>query len=625
MPNIVEFILQLQDGMSNPLADVTQNTKGARYSTDQLSEANKRLREVTGKSSGSISDLKTRLAQLKEMKSLLPASATKHMKEVNKEIDHLQKSLNKLEGTKVNASSIFSNLKASIPSFINPLTIAGAGIVGAINQGMKNSKEKLEFENLLGKDAGDSLFTNLKKMKGTLGPGVFDIGKDLKLSGVEVAKITPLLNQLGDVANGDATKLSTLGAAFGELTKEGKLTEAILGQMKSGGFDPLLSITQKTGESVTHLTQRFKDGKVSAKEIQSALDSATKAGGQFYGNLERINNSPTGKWNTIIAKAEEFTSKIGDRLLPIVLPALDLLADGFDFVADGIITVLDWLKPLYKWGKDNADMLSVFAAAVGGVVVAIKAISMAKAAWAAVTKIFTVEFWKLNFAMLANPIGLIIVAIAALVAGVMVAWNNFEGFRKVIYGVWETFKSVFTSIGNLFKQIFSPIGEAIAAIKEGRWGDAAVAAGKMIYNISPIGLVENVMGFAKDGGFSDINNAYERGAAKGSESWELSQKEKKDANTASIEAVTGQPETEAQRAARERKAAEIEAQLRADKANEKINAVSGGGVKNITVTVGKMFDNITFVIQNGTKQLASEIERVAEEAVVRAIASASAR
>lgn len=627
MPNIVEFILQLQDEASNPLKDFAANTKGARYTSDQLTEANKRLKDATGKSSGSISDLKSKIQKLNEMRELLPANATKHMKTVNAEIAALQKNLDKLEGRKVSGGGLFKGLTDSLPSLLtNPLTLIGAGAAAAVNQGMKSSSQKLDLQLMLGDDAGSSLFENLKRMKGLLGEGIFDFAKDLKASGVAVDQLVPRITQLGEVARGDQQKLAALTSQFGELQKEGKLTDGILANLKANGFDPLVSISQMTGEKIGSVVRRFEEGKVSAKEIGKALEAATGPGGQFYGNLEKIANSPQGGWNALIDKVTTFTTKIGEDLLPVVTPVIDFLIDGFDTVVDSISAVVGWLQPLFKWAKQNADILMVFGGAILGAVAAIKAINMAKAAWTAITEGLTVVQGALNAVLLANPISIVIVAIAALVAGIMIAWNKFEGFRKFMYGLWETIKSVFTSIANLFKKVFEPIGEAIAAFKEGRWMDVAKAAGKMMFNLSPVGIVKNVVEFGKDGGFDDIGNAYARGAAKGAKSWAEDQKSKEDANSASLKAVNGVGESDAQRAAREKKQRQEEARLRADKnAKEGINAISGGGVKNITVTIAKMFDHPTYILQNGTKQLAAEIDRLVEESVVRAITSASAR
>ncbi len=51
---------------------------------------------------------------------------------------------------------------------------------------------------------------------------------------------------------------------------------------------------------------------------------------------------------------------------------------------------------------------------------------------------------SLNAAMLANPIGIIIGLIAALVAGLIYLWNTNEDFRNFIISCWESIKDIFS-------------------------------------------------------------------------------------------------------------------------------------------------------------------------------------
>ena len=50
----------------------------------------------------------------------------------------------------------------------------------------------------------------------------------------------------------------------------------------------------------------------------------------------------------------------------------------------------------------------------------------------------TAAQWLMNIAMNANPIGLIIAAIGALVAAFVLLWNNCEGFRNFWISLWES-------------------------------------------------------------------------------------------------------------------------------------------------------------------------------------------
>lgn len=53
------------------------------------------------------------------------------------------------------------------------------------------------------------------------------------------------------------------------------------------------------------------------------------------------------------------------------------------------------------------------------------------------TVAMTAAQWALNAAMSANPIGLIILAIAALVAGIVIAYQKSETFRNIVNGAWN--------------------------------------------------------------------------------------------------------------------------------------------------------------------------------------------
>lgn len=62
------------------------------------------------------------------------------------------------------------------------------------------------------------------------------------------------------------------------------------------------------------------------------------------------------------------------------------------------------------------------------------AVRAATIAWTAVQ-------WLLNAALTANPIGIVIVAIAALIAGIILLWNNCEWFRNAILAVWAAIQT----------------------------------------------------------------------------------------------------------------------------------------------------------------------------------------
>lgn len=66
--------------------------------------------------------------------------------------------------------------------------------------------------------------------------------------------------------------------------------------------------------------------------------------------------------------------------------------------------------------------------------------------------------WLLNAAMSANPIALVVIAIAALVAALIWAYNNVEGFRNVVNNVWASVKTAFSAGVNAVRGVLEWFG-----------------------------------------------------------------------------------------------------------------------------------------------------------------------
>lgn len=73
----------------------------------------------------------------------------------------------------------------------------------------------------------------------------------------------------------------------------------------------------------------------------------------------------------------------------------------------------------------------------------------------------TVAQIGLNAAMLANPIGLIIVGVVALIAVFKMLWDNSKSFREVLFGIWEAAKAVFQNIGVFIMRVWDMVVKPI--------------------------------------------------------------------------------------------------------------------------------------------------------------------
>lgn len=191
----------------------------------------------------------------------------------------------------------------------------------------------------------------------------------------------------------------------------------------------------------------------------------------------------------------------------------------FDDLKISFFNVAGSLQPFVEGGAQGISILADLKNASQGITVlknAFNSLEIAQKLSSAATKVAAFYQTALNLAMNLNPIAITVIAIAALAAGVAIAWNKFEGFRKVVLGLWEVFKQVFTNISGLFSAVFSPISEAIEAIKNGEWTKAAQAALKL----NPISITARVAEYAASGGLTKgIGEAYQKGAEKGTASF----------------------------------------------------------------------------------------------------------
>lgn len=87
----------------------------------------------------------------------------------------------------------------------------------------------------------------------------------------------------------------------------------------------------------------------------------------------------------------------------------------------------------------------------------------------AILKGFAAAQWLINAAMSANPIGLVVIALALLVAGFVIAWKKSETFRDVVKKALDAVKKAFWWLVDGFGKAWKAVGEA--------WGKFAAWVG----------------------------------------------------------------------------------------------------------------------------------------------------
>jgi TP901 family phage tail tape measure protein len=89
--------------------------------------------------------------------------------------------------------------------------------------------------------------------------------------------------------------------------------------------------------------------------------------------------------------------------------------------------------------------------------VATKGARAAQIAFAAAAKIMAAAQWALNAAMSANPIGLVIAGIAALIAIGVLLYKNWDTIKEKVLDLWAAFSKTFPGAAGLIKKVFGTV------------------------------------------------------------------------------------------------------------------------------------------------------------------------
>lgn len=184
------------------------------------------------------------------------------------------------------------------------------------------------------------------------------------------------------------------------------------------------------------------------------------------------------KVEELVTRAEPYITQIKDmfgKIFEKVKPALEetwqILSDAGTVaidIAQGIINNWDRISPVVYTlvGAIAAYKLVMFGAWV--YTTAMVAITKVKMAWdtaqAAATGTLTVKQWLLNAAMNANPIGIVIGAIALLVGGIWLLCKNWDLVKKKVVEFWQKLDN--NPLGKVLKFIIkfgNPVGAMINA------------------------------------------------------------------------------------------------------------------------------------------------------------------
>ena len=281
----------------------------------------------------------------------------------------------------------------------------------------------------------------------------------------EAAYFEEQLRSCSITSEGFQTALNDVGVstdAFQSALKNAGMTNDEFNEALStsgGSLDGLLASIDENSVGADVFKQAMKNAGISMNDLQTAMDNSKGSAEQM---AEVMNDNLNGDLTALGSKLEGVQIAIYEQFEPALRAGVDVLS--------GLLDAVSWVV------DHSTEFIAALAAMGAGIAVYvayITAIQVMKNGWmslAIVQKAVTAAQWLMNAAMSANPIGLVIAAIAALVAAFVVLWNKSEGFREFWIGLWEKFKEVagiaWEAISGFFSEAWEKIQEVWGGVKE---------------------------------------------------------------------------------------------------------------------------------------------------------------
>ena len=346
----------------------------------------------------------------------------------SKGIDKAVKEFKQLEGA--GAKAQFALKKAALPAAaaLGALAVAAKGAVAAGEAAATANARIAQINESMGL-FGETTDEVNKRLIDYANATARATGVDQNSIKATQAKLLTFkeLAQTADEVGGafdraTAAAVDMAAAGFGDAE-----TNAV--QLGKALNDPIKGITALAKSGVTFTEQEKEKIKtlVESNKMLEAQDMVLKAIETQVGGTALATANDSDKMKVAFSQVSE---SIGLILLPMFQKLSAMLIKVADFATKNstVIVIL-------------GGVIGTLAAAILVANFAMKAYAAGKLAVSAATFIATKAQLLFNAALLANPIGLVVIAIAALVAAFVIAYNKSETFRKGVNALFEGIKA----------------------------------------------------------------------------------------------------------------------------------------------------------------------------------------
>lgn len=250
-------------------------------------------------------------------------------------------------------------------------------------------------------------------------------------------KLLSVMSRSAAVADDDLRPaLATLVQSTGSLEYSQELLTAALDISASTGKD-LTTVTDALSKAYNGNMKGLKALDASLIPLiadgQSFDDVMITLAASTGGAAADAANTAAGQMKNFGIQMAEAKESIGAALLPAVEKLLGIL------------------MPLATMAQENTTAFLIVAGAIGAVAAAVLIANTAMKIYKAGVILVTAAQTAFNFVMAANPIVLVVIAIMALVAALVLAYNKSEAFRNVVNGLFDAIQTGVTASVDFIK------------------------------------------------------------------------------------------------------------------------------------------------------------------------------
>jgi tape measure domain-containing protein len=349
--------------------------------------------------------------------------------------------------------------------------------------------------------------------------------------GVAVASATMLLSGKDNEA-----LLNSFGATAKKRIVDFGGFQSEFGDKIPGAF----AIAAKSmGMTESKLKQMMDDGKVNADKFLPAFASQIKT--TFQEGLPAAANSMQAAMNKKENALTGFWEKASQLFGPGITTLLSMGSGFIDWFGDAMVkmepvgmaiwNIILALQPLWdslgnvisQFGTLDSNT-STLTTILNGAAVVVEALATGfgffidllapLAPW--IVGIIALQ-WAWNIAMAANPVGVVVLAIVALIGAIVMAYQKIGWFRGAIMAAWESIKGFAKAIKdyviNRFKDMLSGItgiGKTLMLFFKGDWEGAFEAGKKAVGDLVGVDSKKKLINDLKQTGL-DAGKAYGKG------------------------------------------------------------------------------------------------------------------